>query len=59
MSYKRISIYLKDDWFNKLLTIRLEAAKMTGRKTSIGKEILDAAKQQFLREMHEQQEKDK
>jgi hypothetical protein len=57
VSYKRISVYLKDDWFNKLLTTRLEAAKMTGRKTSIGKEILDAAKQQFLRELYEQQEK--
>jgi hypothetical protein len=59
VSYKRVSIYLKDDWFSKLLTIRLEAAKMTGRQTSLGKEILDAAKQQLLREMYDQQEKDK
>ena len=55
----RVSIYLKDDWLLKLLTVRLDAARMTGRQTSIGKEILDAAKQQFLRELYEQQEKDK
>lgn len=54
MKGKRVSIYLKDDWFFQLLTRRVEAGKMFGRDTSIGREILEAAKQQMLREMHEE-----
>jgi hypothetical protein len=53
----RVSIYLGEDrkWLIELLNIRVKGGKLTGRKTSIGRELLHAAEQHFLQGIIETQ----
>lgn len=53
----RVSIYLGSDreWLIELLRVRVEGGKLTGRTTSMGRELLHAAEQHFLQEIHEKQ----
>lgn len=52
---RRISLYLgKDrDWLIEILRLRVEGAKLTGRKTSMGQELLYLAEQHILKEMYD------
>ena len=53
----RVSIYLGKDkqWLVDLLKARAAGGKLTGRKTSVGQELLFAAEQYFLKMMFEEQ----
>lgn len=56
----RVSIYLGKDreWLIQLLKVRVKGGKLTGRTTSIGRELLHAAEQHFLQEIHKTQRTD-
>ena len=54
----RLSIYLspKDrGWLMEILKLRAEGAKLSGRKSSMGRELLHAAEQHFLKELYDKQ----
>jgi hypothetical protein len=52
---KRVSIYISKEkkWLLELLKNRVEGGKLTGRETSVGRELLHAAEQHFLRDLYE------
>lgn len=51
----RVSIYLGKDreWLIDLLKNRAAGGKLTGRKTSVGQELLYAAEQYFLQRQYD------
>ena len=53
----RLSIYLGKDkaWLIDILTARVAGGRLTGRKTSMGQELLHLAEQNILKDLYEAQ----